>query len=73
MPRDFQAMNEVYAEASNTFPERLGLWKSSPGNSLPDSILQFFEKNTMPARTCVGVASLPMGADVEIECVAEVP
>lgn len=73
MPRDFQAMNEVYAEASNTstFLERLGLWKSSPGISY--SIFQFFEKNMMPARTCVGVASLPMGADVEIECVAEVP
>lgn len=27
----------------------------------------------MPARTCVGVASLPLGADVEIECMAEVP
>ncbi|KAF8167405.1 Endoribonuclease L-PSP, partial [Crassisporium funariophilum] len=33
---------------------------------------EFFEKNRMPARTCIGVASLPMGADVEIECVAEV-
>ncbi|KIM47543.1 hypothetical protein M413DRAFT_202610 [Hebeloma cylindrosporum] len=46
MPRDFQAMNAVYAE--------------------------FFDKDKMPARTCVGVASLPMGADVEIECIADV-
>ncbi|KAL5492846.1 hypothetical protein ACEPAI_4294 [Sanghuangporus weigelae] len=35
--------------------------------------IQFFEKDKMPARTCVGVASLPLGADVEIECVAEIP
>ncbi|CAA7264819.1 unnamed protein product [Cyclocybe aegerita] len=34
--------------------------------------LQFFDKDKMPARTCVGVIALPMGADVEIECVAEV-
>ncbi|KAG2130261.1 Endoribonuclease L-PSP [Suillus clintonianus] len=33
----------------------------------------FFDANAMPARTCVGVASLPLGASVEIECVAEVP
>lgn len=33
---------------------------------------QFFEKDKMPARTCVGVACLPLGADVEIECVADV-
>ncbi|KAL5531012.1 hypothetical protein ACEPAG_3888 [Sanghuangporus baumii] len=35
--------------------------------------IQFFEKDKMPARTCVGVATLPLGADVEIECVAEIP
>lgn len=35
--------------------------------------MKFFEKDKMPARTCVGVASLPLGADVEIECVAEIP
>ncbi|OBZ71665.1 Protein MMF1, mitochondrial [Grifola frondosa] len=26
-----------------------------------------------PARTCIGVAALPLGADVEIECIAELP
>ncbi len=36
------------------------------------SLLQFFEKGKFPARTCIGVAALPLGADVEIECVAEV-
>ena len=35
-------------------------------------MLQFFDKNLMPARTCVGVACLPLGAVVEIECVADV-
>lgn len=35
--------------------------------------LMFFEENAMPARTCVGVATLPLGASVEIECVAEIP
>ncbi|KAF8971666.1 Endoribonuclease L-PSP [Flammula alnicola] len=32
---------------------------------------EFFDKDKMPARTCVGVASLPLGAAVEIECIAE--
>ncbi|KAG1817295.1 Endoribonuclease L-PSP [Suillus subaureus] len=35
--------------------------------------VRFFEENAMPARTCIGVASLPLGASVEIECVAELP
>ncbi|KAH9924253.1 YjgF-like protein [Epithele typhae] len=26
-----------------------------------------------PARTCIGVAALPLGADMEIECIAELP
>ena len=26
-----------------------------------------------PARTCIGVASLPLGADMEVECIAELP
>jgi len=47
LPRDFQAMNEVY--------------------------IQFFDKESLPARTCIGVASLPLGADVEIECIAQIP
>ncbi|KDR85675.1 hypothetical protein GALMADRAFT_53495 [Galerina marginata CBS 339.88] len=33
---------------------------------------QFFDKAKLPARTCVGVASLPLGAEVEIECVADI-
>ncbi|TFK77472.1 Endoribonuclease L-PSP [Pluteus cervinus] len=33
---------------------------------------EFFDKDKMPARTCIGVSSLPMNADVEIECIAEV-
>ncbi|KAG1865735.1 Endoribonuclease L-PSP [Suillus tomentosus] len=35
--------------------------------------MAFFDEQAMPARTCVGVASLPLGASVEIECVAELP
>ncbi|KAF9469767.1 Endoribonuclease L-PSP [Collybia nuda] len=35
--------------------------------------ITFFKKDRMPARTCVGVAALPLGADVEIECIAEIP
>ncbi|KAH0828881.1 Endoribonuclease L-PSP/chorismate mutase-like protein [Lanmaoa asiatica] len=35
--------------------------------------LIYFQEGSMPARTCVGVAYLPFEADVEIECVAEVP
>jgi len=37
-----------------------------------EAYAEFFEKDKMPARTCVGVACLPMGAAVEIECIAEV-
>ncbi|OJA21660.1 hypothetical protein AZE42_11832 [Rhizopogon vesiculosus] len=34
---------------------------------------RFFDASAMPVRTCVGVAALPMGASVEIECMAEIP
>ena len=34
---------------------------------------QFFEGVVPPARTCVGVAQLPVNALVELELVAEVP
>ncbi|KAI0763644.1 hypothetical protein BD413DRAFT_483753 [Trametes elegans] len=33
-----------------------------------DVYLQYFSSNP-PARTCIGVAALPLGADVEIECI----
>ncbi|KAI6010942.1 Endoribonuclease L-PSP [Pisolithus orientalis] len=33
---------------------------------------QFFTRETMPARTCIGVSALPMGAFIEIDCIAEV-
>ncbi|KAJ8488735.1 hypothetical protein ONZ45_g13849 [Pleurotus djamor] len=33
---------------------------------------EFFEPGNFPARTCVGVAALPLGAAMEIECVAAV-
>jgi enamine deaminase RidA (YjgF/YER057c/UK114 family) len=36
-------------------------------------VLQFFGTENPPARTCVGVAKLPLNANVEIECVAAVP
>ncbi|KAI0927293.1 hypothetical protein AcV5_007858 [Taiwanofungus camphoratus] len=34
--------------------------------------LEFFPKDP-PARTCIGVAALPLGADVEVECIAALP
>lgn len=42
-------------------------------SNMNDAYMAFFEEDAMPARTCVGVASLPLGACVEIECVAELP
>ncbi|KAH0836505.1 hypothetical protein J3R83DRAFT_8143 [Lanmaoa asiatica] len=33
----------------------------------------FPNPETLPVRTCIGVATLPMGAFVEVECIAEVP
>ncbi|KAJ8518765.1 hypothetical protein ONZ45_g4215 [Pleurotus djamor] len=32
----------------------------------------FFEPGNLPARTCVGVAALPLGAVMEIDCIAAV-
>lgn len=34
---------------------------------------QFFTREKLPARTCVGVSALPMGAFIEIDCIAEIP
>ncbi|KAF8449258.1 YjgF-like protein [Boletus edulis BED1] len=31
----------------------------------------FRDVGALPARTCIGVAALPMGAFVEVECIAE--
>ncbi|KAJ7597427.1 Endoribonuclease L-PSP [Mycena floridula] len=33
---------------------------------------EFFDRDNMPARTCIGVKDLPMGADFEMECIAEI-
>ncbi|TEB38622.1 Endoribonuclease L-PSP [Coprinellus micaceus] len=40
-------------------------------SGMNEAYAEFFEKDKMPARTCVGVASLPFNAAVEIECTAE--
>lgn len=32
---------------------------------------KFFRGIELPARTCIGVDALPMGAFVEVECIAE--
>ncbi|KAJ8518782.1 hypothetical protein ONZ45_g4214 [Pleurotus djamor] len=37
-----------------------------------EAYTEFFEPGNFPARTCVGVAALPLGAAMEIECVAAV-
>jgi len=46
-----------------------------PQNFAPmnEAYTEFFKGVPVPARTCVGVAALPLGALVEFECVAEVP
>ncbi|KAH7890366.1 Endoribonuclease L-PSP [Phlebopus sp. FC_14] len=41
--------------------------------SMNEVYARYFPEGAMPARTCIGVAYLPFEADVEIECVAEVP
>ncbi|KII90323.1 hypothetical protein PLICRDRAFT_64339, partial [Plicaturopsis crispa FD-325 SS-3] len=35
-----------------------------------NEIYSEYFKDSLPARTCIGVAALPLGAEVEIECVA---
>ncbi|KAG2136113.1 Endoribonuclease L-PSP [Suillus bovinus] len=42
-------------------------------SQMNSAYMTFFNERAMPARTCVGVARLPLGASVEIECVAELP
>ncbi|KAJ6597222.1 Endoribonuclease L-PSP [Mycena vulgaris] len=42
-------------------------------SSMNEVYLEFFDKDNMPARTCVAVAALPLGARFEIECTAVVP
>ncbi|KAE9980304.1 hypothetical protein BLS_008886 [Venturia inaequalis] len=37
--------------------------------AMNEGYLQFF-KHPLPARTCVAVKELPLGTDVEIECIA---
>ncbi|KAK7037991.1 YjgF-like protein [Favolaschia claudopus] len=34
---------------------------------------EFFDKDNLPARTCVAVVALPLGACFEVECTAVVP
>ncbi|KAI9752235.1 MAG: hypothetical protein M4579_005711 [Chaenotheca gracillima] len=34
--------------------------------------IQFFEAPPKPCRTCVAVKELPLGTDVEIECIAHI-
>jgi 2-iminobutanoate/2-iminopropanoate deaminase len=65
LSRDFVPMNEVYAQV------RLHLGCTLKCSD--DRNLQFFQPGQFPARTCIGVAALPVNADVEIECIAELP
>ncbi|GBE85131.1 Endoribonuclease L-PSP [Sparassis latifolia] len=39
---------------------------------MSEAYLEYFPGKP-PARTCIGVAALPLGASVEIECIAEKP
>lgn len=66
MARDYYDMNSVYKEV------RLRQ-QISPNILIECLISQFFDASAMPARTCIGVAALPLGASVEIECMAEIP
>ncbi|KAI0631983.1 YjgF-like protein [Trametes polyzona] len=40
--------------------------------ALNEVYLEYFPSNP-PARTCIGVAALPLGAEVEVEAIAELP
>lgn len=79
-PTDFEPMNEVY----NTFFEGVKPVRVYPQTllvSLPISISRIKRRdsgcvadstNIHQARTCVFVKALPLGTDVEIECIARV-
>ncbi|OCH87718.1 YjgF-like protein [Obba rivulosa] len=41
--------------------------------ALMNEVYKEFFPTSPPARTCIGVAALPLGAEVEIECIAELP
>jgi enamine deaminase RidA (YjgF/YER057c/UK114 family) len=57
-------MNEVCAEIGRlelTYPIDINAFHHTK---------QPFDKDEIPARTCVGVATLPLGAAFEMECMA---
>ncbi|KAI6108825.1 YjgF-like protein [Pisolithus croceorrhizus] len=63
--QDFLPMNEIYEQVRpNTLPF---------SGSVRPTNEQFFTREKLPARTCVGVSALPMGAFIEIDCIAEIP
>ena len=68
LPRDFAPMNEVYQEVCCEIFGNAG----ELARYLTRMTAQYFP-SAPPARTCIGVASLPLGADMEIECIAELP
>jgi 2-iminobutanoate/2-iminopropanoate deaminase len=72
-----QRIGRILAEAGSGFEHvlRVGIFMTDLGefDGMNAAYRTFFPHGRLPARTCVGVASLLDGCRIEIDCVARVP
>ncbi len=57
-------------DKSNIVKITVFITEFSQFNDVNEAFLSFFDNHEFPARSTVGVSALPMGAKVEIECIA---
>jgi 2-iminobutanoate/2-iminopropanoate deaminase len=72
-----QRIGRILAEAGSGFAHvvRVGVFMTDLGEfaRMNAAYREFFPAGRLPARTCVGVASLLDGCRIEIDCVARMP
>jgi reactive intermediate/imine deaminase len=72
--RVFENLKAVAAAAGGTLDSavRVGIYVTDLGNfPIVNKVMAEYFRQPYPARTTIGVASLPRGAAVEIDCVLE--
>jgi reactive intermediate/imine deaminase len=72
--RVFENLKAVAAAAGGTLDHavRVGIYVTDLGNfPIVNKVMAEYFRQPYPARTTIGVASLPRGAAVEIDCVLE--
>lgn len=63
-------LEEAGSSLDNVVKVNIFLTDMSNFAAMNEVYAQFFAKDPKPVRTCVAVHQLPLGTDVEIECVA---